>query len=76
MRRMTPRVRKALMLVTVEDLSYEEAAGVMGCEVGTAKSRVWRARDQLARLLGYDGNEIGNDPLMLSAQVSPKKARV
>lgn len=73
---LTPAMREALMLVTVEDLSYDEAAAVMGCRVGTAKSRVWRAREQLVRLLGYDGTEIGSDPTMLSAQVTPKKVRV
>ena len=37
----------ALTLREVEGLSYEEAAGVMKCAVGTAKSRVFRARRQL-----------------------------
>ncbi|MCJ2134831.1 RNA polymerase subunit sigma-70, partial [Methylobacterium sp. J-026] len=44
-----------------------EAAAVMGCQVGTVKSRIWRARDQLARILGYNGAEIGTDAVMLSA---------
>ncbi|EHM03236.1 Sigma-70 region 2 [Acetobacteraceae bacterium AT-5844] len=39
--------RTALMLVTVQGMSYEEAAAVMGCAVGTAKCRVFRARRQL-----------------------------
>ena len=65
--RLAPVMREALVLVTIEDLSYDEAAAVMGCQVGTVKSRVWRARDQLARALGYTGAEIGNDGLMLSA---------
>ncbi|MDP4026967.1 sigma-70 family RNA polymerase sigma factor [Methylobacterium sp. NEAU 140] len=59
--------REALLLVTVEDLSYEEAAAVMGCQIGTVKSRVWRAREQLARMLGYDGAEVGSDGVVLSA---------
>ena len=65
--RLAPMMREALVLVTIEDLSYEEAAAVMGCQVGTVKSRVWRARDQLARALGYTGAEIGADGVMLSA---------
>ena len=60
-------MREALMLVTLSDLSYEEAAAVMGCRIGTVKSRVSRARDRLARALGYTGAEIGNDAVMLSA---------
>ena len=42
-----PDHRTALMLVTVQGMSYEEAAEVMGCAVGTAKCRVFRARRQL-----------------------------
>ena len=55
------------MLVAIENLSYEEAAAVMNCRVGTVKSRVWRAREQLARMLGYDGSEVGSDAILLSA---------
>jgi len=45
--------RTALMLVTVQGMSYEEAAQVMKCAVGTAKCRVFRARRQLeAWLMG------------------------
>lgn len=67
--KMTPVMREALVLVTIEDLSYEQAAAIMECEVGTVKSRVSRGRSQLARLLGYSGSEIGSDAVMLSALV-------
>ena len=60
-------MREALVLVTLSDLSYVEAAAVMGCQVGTVKSRVSRARDRLARALGYTGAEIGGDAVMHSA---------
>ncbi|MDB5368596.1 MAG: Sigma-70 region 2 [Roseomonas sp.] len=46
--------RNALMLVTVQGMSYEEAAGVMNCAVGTAKCRVFRARRQLEAWLTGD----------------------
>ncbi|MGH1575496.1 sigma-70 family RNA polymerase sigma factor (plasmid) [Methylobacterium sp. P31] len=65
--RLAPPMREALILVGIENLSYEEAAAVMQCRIGTVKSRVWRAREQLARALGYTGAEIGNDGVMLSA---------
>jgi RNA polymerase sigma-70 factor (ECF subfamily) len=65
--RLAPLMREALVLVAIENLSYEEAAEVMDCQIGTVKSRVWRARDQLARMLGYTGAEIGSDGVMLSA---------
>lgn len=40
--------RETLLLVTVDGLMHEEAAAVLGCQVGTIKSRVSRARDRLA----------------------------
>ena len=60
-------MREALMLVTVSGLPYEEVAAIMGCQLGTVKSRVWRARDLLAQALGYTGAEIGSDAVLLSA---------
>ena len=65
--RLAPMMRDALMLVTVSNMSYEEVAAVLGCQIGTVKSRVWRARDHLTRILGYTGAEIGTDAVMLSA---------
>lgn len=65
--RLAPVMRETLILVAIESLSYDEVAAIMNCQVGTVKSRVWRARDQLARALGYSGSEIGNDGVMLSA---------
>ncbi len=44
--------RDALLLVGAEGFTYEEAAAVLSCRVGTVKSRVSRARSQLADLLG------------------------
>jgi RNA polymerase sigma-70 factor (ECF subfamily) len=36
--------RAALILVDLEDRTYEEAAGILGVPVGTVMSRVWRGR--------------------------------
>jgi RNA polymerase sigma-70 factor, ECF subfamily len=36
--------RSAVLLVDVEELNYEEAAGVLDCPVGTLRSRLFRAR--------------------------------
>ncbi|WP_147046597.1 sigma-70 family RNA polymerase sigma factor [Methylobacterium gnaphalii] len=44
--------RDALLLVGAEGFTYEEAAEILACRVGTVKSRVSRARTQLAALLG------------------------
>lgn len=67
-------MREALMLVAVENLSYEEAAEVMRCRIGTVKSRVWRAREQLAAILGYNAAEVGADCMTLSAMNGPRLA--
>ncbi len=43
--------REALILIGASGLSYEEAAGVCNCAIGTMKSRVNRARNRLVELL-------------------------
>jgi RNA polymerase sigma-70 factor (ECF subfamily) len=43
--------REALILVGADGLSYEEAAKVCDCAMGTIKSRVSRARGELRRIL-------------------------
>jgi RNA polymerase sigma-70 factor (ECF subfamily) len=46
--------REALILVGAAGFSYEEAAEISGCAVGTIKSRVNRARNRLGEMLGMD----------------------
>lgn len=43
--------RVVLLLVGVEDLSYEEAAQVLGVPVGTVMSRLSRGRERLRRAM-------------------------
>ncbi|KTE35861.1 MULTISPECIES: sigma-70 family RNA polymerase sigma factor [unclassified Sphingopyxis] len=43
--------REALVLIGAGQLSYEEAAAICGCAVGTMKSRVSRARTALHAIL-------------------------
>ncbi|MBB4039832.1 RNA polymerase sigma-70 factor (ECF subfamily) [Microvirga flocculans] len=47
--------REAILLVGAEGLSYEETAEALGVKVGTIKSRVNRARNRLAELMGLSG---------------------
>ena len=55
MARLPADQREALLMVVVHGMSYEALAQAAGCAVGTAKSRVFRARRQLeACLLGED----------------------
>ncbi len=49
--------REALILVGAAGFSYEEAAAICECAVGTIKSRVNRARTRLADLLSIEGAE-------------------
>lgn len=41
--------REAFVLTQVLDLSYEDAAEIAGCPVGTIRSRLYRAREDLAK---------------------------
>ncbi|MEM8726298.1 MAG: sigma-70 family RNA polymerase sigma factor [Pseudomonadota bacterium] len=50
-----PERREALLLVGAGGFSYEEAAEICGCAVGTIKSRVGRARATLNSMLA-DGD--------------------
>ena len=49
---LTPELREPLLLVVVEQLSYAEAAQVLGIPPGTVMSRISRARQLLRRCLG------------------------
>ena len=54
--------REALILIGASGFSYEEAAEICGCAVGTIKSRVNRARTRLANLLHIESaNDFGPD---------------
>jgi RNA polymerase sigma-70 factor (ECF subfamily) len=53
--RLPPDQRMTLMLVTVEGLSYREAAAVAGVPVGTIMSRLARARIALQQQLDAGG---------------------
>jgi len=46
--------REALILVGAAGLSYEEAADICGCALGTIKSRVNRARARLLKIMDAD----------------------
>ena len=51
--------REALVLTQVLGLGYAEAAEVVGCPIGTIRSRVARAREDLIRAAGQDATEAG-----------------
>jgi RNA polymerase sigma-70 factor (ECF subfamily) len=49
--------REALLLVGASGFSYDEAADMCGCAVGTIKSRANRARRKLAELMDLEEGE-------------------
>ncbi|MCC4245100.1 sigma-70 family RNA polymerase sigma factor [Stappia indica] len=54
--------REALILIGASGFSYEEAAEICGCAIGTVKSRVNRARSRLADIMGTEStSEFGPD---------------
>ena len=55
--KLPPDQREALILVGASGFSYEEAAAIFECAVGTIKSRVNRARTRLADLLSIESAE-------------------
>lgn len=59
---LAPDQREALILVGASGFSYDEAAEICDCAVGTVKSRVNRARARLAELLSVQSSsEFGPD---------------
>ena len=73
MMRLPTDQREALVMVVLQGMSYEALAKATGCAVGTAKSRVYRARRHLeAWLLGevastIEGRLCARTPRLLEA---------
>jgi RNA polymerase sigma-70 factor (ECF subfamily) len=59
--------REALILIGASGFSYEEAAEICNCAIGTIKSRVNRARRRLLEMLSLHSTEdFAADPLLSS----------
>jgi RNA polymerase sigma-70 factor, ECF subfamily len=51
---LSPEQRQIVVLADIEECSYQEIAGIVGCSIGTVRSRLHRARGQLRKLVtGY-----------------------
>ena len=62
-------------MVVLQGMSYEEVAGTTGCAVGTAKSRVFRARRQLQSWLMGEGRvRTGEDAREVARPKAPTHA--
>ncbi|GFP18807.1 RNA polymerase sigma-70 factor, ECF subfamily, partial [Candidatus Hakubella thermalkaliphila] len=44
---LSPKLREAIVLVDIQELKYAEIAEMLGISIGTVKSRVSRAREEL-----------------------------
>lgn len=55
LRQLPAEHREALVLVGAAGLTYEEAANICGCALGTIKSRVNRARTRLLKIMNDEG---------------------
>jgi RNA polymerase sigma-70 factor, ECF subfamily len=64
--------REVLMLIGANGVSYEEAATIMGCAIGTIKSRLARGRIALAALI--DGKD--DLPPPTKSEPKPRRARI
>lgn len=51
----SPKLRSVLVMYDLQGMSYQEIADVMGCPLGTVKSRLFNARAQLKDLLEQRG---------------------
>jgi RNA polymerase sigma-70 factor (ECF subfamily) len=44
-------MREVIILREFEDMNYEEISGIVGCPIGTVRSRLARARSELRKHL-------------------------
>jgi RNA polymerase sigma-70 factor (ECF subfamily) len=57
-------------MIGASGLSYDEAAKICGCPTGTIKSRVNRARAELAQLLSIEGPDDFEEDRVIAAVVA------
>jgi RNA polymerase sigma-70 factor, ECF subfamily len=75
MNRLPSDQREALVMVVVHGMSYEALAEATGCAVGTAKSRVFRARRQLEAWLVGEQPEKGEQARLAARAAEKSNAR-
>ena len=63
-----PEYREVLLLRFVEGMSYEELAAVIGCELGTVRSRLHYAKQKLKALINQRNAHERERPVGRTAQ--------
>jgi RNA polymerase sigma-70 factor (ECF subfamily) len=73
--RLSPAHREIITMIGINGMSYEQVARVLGCPIGTVRSRLARARTELQGTL--DGKHAGRDAARAASSASrlEKKAR-
>jgi RNA polymerase sigma-70 factor (ECF subfamily) len=69
---MAPNHREILMLVGALGLEYEEAANVIGCAVGTVRSRLSRARIELQNQIERGAGRLTRQPSGKKGAAAPR----
>jgi RNA polymerase sigma-70 factor, ECF subfamily len=70
-------MRDAIVLIAGSGASYDEAARMCGCAVGTIKSRVHRARTRLAEMLSISNpSDFSEDPIGQSVVARAEQDRL
>ncbi|HVN84952.1 MAG TPA: sigma-70 family RNA polymerase sigma factor [Candidatus Binatia bacterium] len=59
LRRLPGEFREVVVLIDLQELTYEEAARIVGCPIGTVRSRLARARAVLQKSLRQYAKERG-----------------
>lgn len=57
--RLPPEQREVLLLVCLEEMSYEQVASVTGVPIGTVMSRLHRARERMRRFMSGEQSPTG-----------------
>jgi RNA polymerase sigma-70 factor, ECF subfamily len=61
--KLSPKLRAIIVLKEMEELSYEEIAETLEISMGTVKSRIARAREELKKILMEYREQNGNNPV-------------
>ncbi len=61
MEQLNTKHRDVLILKYWEEMSYEEISLILGCSIGTVRSRIYNAKENLKKILSTDSRVPGNN---------------